>query len=154
MAGNGSVPSSDEVDKYQFARLYRLCRDNMLNELREAIHFEENVHECLTAVNLRGYTLLHEAVEADNCDIVQLMLQHGVPPDLAGKNKQTPLHLAASKGFDNCAKALIGGGANLLLKDDFGQDAMNKAERNKRRGVIRLLRSRGIVLCINKHVLC
>lgn len=143
MAGNGSVPSSEEVDRFQFARLYRLCRENILDELRDALYFEEYVQECLTAVNLRGYTLLHEAVEADNCDVVQVLLQHGVSPDLPGKSRQTPLHLAASKGFANCVRALINGGADLSLKDDFGQDAMNKAERNKRREVIRLLKSKG-----------
>ena len=144
MAGHGSVPAVEDVGKYLFAKLYRLCRDGGVDELRDSLYFEEKAQECISVLNQRGYTLLHEAVEADQCDVVQVLLQHGVPPDIQGKGKQTPLHLAVSKGYVNCVRALLEGGADIKVRDDLGHDALAKAERSKRRDhVLRLLKSKG-----------
>jgi len=134
------------VDSNLFAELYRLCREGLLNELREALNYEKNILSYFRIRSQRGYTLLHETVEADQPNLVQLLLLHGVCPDERAKGGITPLHLACSKSLVDCVKALLENGADPSLKDDLGQDAQGKAEtRNskKREAVMRLLKSKG-----------
>uniref|UniRef100_A0A3Q4M9V2 Uncharacterized protein n=1 Tax=Neolamprologus brichardi TaxID=32507 RepID=A0A3Q4M9V2_NEOBR len=40
---------------------------------------------------------------------------------------QTPLHLAASEGFLDCAEILVKAGADVLAKDSLGQTPLDSA---------------------------
>lgn len=132
------------IDKYIFAELYRWCKEGNLERLRDALYYEEGILNYFTVRSTKGNTLLHEAVDGDQPDVIQLLLSQGVSPDVRGKNNQTPLHLAAAKGHVLCVQALLEGGADLTAEDDVGHTALGKAERSKRRdAVLRLLRSKG-----------
>lgn len=152
MAAQFPAAEHQDIDRTLFADLYRICREGQLNELRNALYYEKNIVDYFTIRTApKGYTLVHEAVEADQPDVVQMLLLHGVPPNERGKGGVTPLHLACSKSHVGCVKALLENGADLTLRDDIGHDALAKAEvRNskKREAVMKLLRSKG------KHWTC
>ena len=137
-----------ELDKSLSADLLRWCREGSLSKLRDAFYYEANILSYFSAKTLKGNTLLHEAVEAAQPDVIQLLIQHGVPPDVKGKNGVTPLLLAASKGHVQCVYSLLMGGADVFAEDDFAHNAIYKAERSrqKRDAILRLLRSKGKLL--------
>lgn len=134
------------IDKYIFAELCRWCREGNLEKLRDALYYEEGILNYFTVRTTKGNTLLHEAVDGDQPDVIQLLVSQGVSPDVRGKNNQTPLHLAAAKGHVLCLQVLLEGGADLTAEDDVGHTALSKAERSKRRDeILRLLRSKGTI---------
>ena len=135
------------VDRALFTELNRMCREGHLNELREALYYEKDIHSYFLAAK-KGTTLLHEAVECDQADVIQLLLLHGISPNLRARGGLTPLHIAVAKGHVGCVTALLEADADISLKDDFGQDAVMKAERSRRKDqVLRLLYSRGADVC-------
>lgn len=135
------------IDPNLFADLYRICREGHLNELRSALHHERKILDYFSVRRLRGFTLLHEAVEADQPDVVQMLLLYGVSPNLRAKGGITPLHLACSKSLVGCVRALLENGADITLRDDLGHDAQSKADvkhsTKKKPVVMKLLRNKG-----------
>ena len=111
--------------------------------MKEALYCSKEVLYYRTA---KGNTLLHEAVDADQPDVVQLLLLHGLTPDVRAKGGLTPLHMAATKGLVGCVRALVKNGADITLRDDLGQDAIAKSglRSKKREAVLKLLRSKGM----------
>ena len=148
MAAQFPAAEYQDIDRGLFAELYRLCREGHLEELREVFFYEKKILDYFGVRTLRGYTLLHEAVEADQPDVVQMLLLYGVPPNVRAKGGITPLHLACSKSLVGCVKALLENGADLTLRDDLGHNAQSKAEvrsSKKKEAVMKLLRSKGEV---------
>ena len=146
-----AVPAVDApgIDRAVFADVQKWCREGKIDQLGTFLYFDPDALNYFTVKTTRGSTLLHEAVEADQADVVQLLLLHGLSPDPKGKNGNTPLHIAASKGYVLCVGALLDGGADLSLTDDIGNNVLVKADRSKRRdAVLRLLRSKGKCFCV------
>ena len=132
------------VDKAVFAELYRWCREGNTERLRDFLYHESGAHNYFNVRTTKGNTLIHEAVESGQSNVIQLLLQNGISPESKGKNNQSPLHLASVKGHIECLRALLEGGADINFKDDLGHTALDKAERSKRReAILRLLKSKG-----------
>jgi ankyrin repeat protein len=145
MAAQLPAAEYPHIDRNLFTELQRQCREGLLGELRQILNCQK-VLDYFSVRTLRGYTLLHEAVELDQPDVVQMLLLHGVPPNLRAKGGITPLHLACSKSLVDCARALLENGADLTLRDDVGHDAASKADvrsSKKKEAVVKLLRSKG-----------
>ena len=88
---------------------------------------------------------MHEAVDGDQPDVVQLLLLHGFNPNVRARGGLTPLHLAVIKAEAGCVRALIENGADMNIRDERGQDAIAKAELHskKSKSVLKLLHSKG-----------
>lgn len=60
---------------------------------------------------------LHIAAANGQIEILSLLLDRSVKPDVLNRHKQTPLMLAAMHGKISCVKKLIEAGANILMFD-------------------------------------
>ena len=104
----------------------------------------------------KGTTLLHEAVDGDQPDVVQLLLLHGFNPDMQAKGGLTPLHLAVSKCSVGNVHVLIENGADISIQDDQGQDTITKAELRSKKceAILKLLRSKGKIIVSEQVLHC
>ena len=93
-----------------------MCRKGQLHLLKDALHYDRDILNYSTA---KGSTLLHEAIDADQPDVIQLLLLYGFSPDFGAKGGLTPLHIAASKCQVGCVCALIENGADITVRDDL-----------------------------------
>ena len=131
--------------KTQFTELCHICRKGQLDQLKDFLYYNKeilNYHPPPSSTSV-----LHEAVDGNQSDVVQLLLLHGFHPDVRARGGLTPLHLAVSKGLVDCVRTLIDNGADISIKDERGQDAITIAElRGKKyetEAVLKCLRAKG-----------
>ena len=127
----------------QFFDLCHICRNGQIDLLKEFLYYNKDI---LHYQHPPAYTsALHQAVEGNQPNVIQLILLHRFNPNVRGRGGLTPLHLAVIKGQASCVRALIDNGADITVKDDQGQDAITKAElqSKKNEAVLKLLRSKG-----------
>jgi ankyrin repeat protein len=80
-----------------------------------------------------GRTALMIAAEAEySADRVVLLLEHGASPNLAGKNKLTPLMVAAANYQPDIVKVLLDHGADPNAVDESGETVLLKAAASRR----------------------
>ncbi|CAL5097336.1 unnamed protein product [Urochloa decumbens] len=64
---------------------------------------------------------LHIAAANGRIEVLSMILDHGVPPDVVNRHKQTPLMLAAMHGKIDCVLKLLQAGANILMFDSANE---------------------------------
>lgn len=72
-----------------------------------------------------GQTLLHEAAERGNPDMVALFLAQGLDVNVTSGSKETPLHRAAKGGHRDVVGLLIAKGADVSAKDFEGNTPLH-----------------------------
>ncbi|XWS53131.1 hypothetical protein CRYUN_Cryun11dG0131500 [Craigia yunnanensis] len=65
------------------------------------------------------HSALHIAAANGQIEILAMLLEKSVNPDVVNRHKQTPLMLAAMHGNISCVKKLIEAGANILMFDSL-----------------------------------
>ena len=76
--------------------------------------------------------------------IVDVLLPRGADPSLRGKNRSTPLHLAARRGNDEIVKVLLDQpSVKIDAKDDSGKTALHLACSKGHRKVCEMLMNFG-----------
>ena len=68
----------------------------------------------------RGWTPLHNAVDSDDKEIVELLVNNGADVNATHNGGGTPLHWAARKGHKQIVELLIANGANVNAQDEDG----------------------------------
>lgn len=71
------------LDRTLLSDLSRCCKEGLTEELGKIFDSQKDILKYFFAKLQRGQTLLHEACEADQADVVQLILLNGVPPDIS-----------------------------------------------------------------------
>ncbi|CBI16150.3 unnamed protein product, partial [Vitis vinifera] len=65
------------------------------------------------------HSALHIAAANGQIEILSMILDRSISPDLLNRNKQTPLMLAAMHGKISCVQKLLQAGANVLMFDSM-----------------------------------
>ena len=87
-----------------------------------------------------GDTALHLSIYQKNITIVRLLLDNGFDPNaIATVNGNTPLHNAVSSNNVAAARLLIQYGANKNIKALNGQTPLDKARKEEKMDMVRLL---------------
>ena len=80
-------------------------------------------------------------------NIIQLLLKHqNTDPNIQNNHKETPLHIAARKGYLDILKCLLASGANANLPGDFEDTVLHKAIWNRHLECIKYLLENGASL--------
>ncbi|XP_014209506.1 transient receptor potential channel pyrexia-like [Copidosoma floridanum] len=81
----------------------------------------------VNALDQEHRTPLHNAVIDKSAvpELVELLLKHGAAPNVADRNKLTPLHIAALNELAECVDVLIWAGADVSATNRAGLTALN-----------------------------
>ncbi|KAF7588227.1 hypothetical protein BBP40_005978 [Aspergillus hancockii] len=90
-----------------------------------------------------GRTLLHEAADDGDEDMLRSFLKHGAPVDLRDSLQKTPLHYAASNKAVKPIQILLDRGAEVDAKDSGGRTPLFYAALCGHNAVVKLLVSSG-----------
>jgi ankyrin repeat protein len=104
--------------------IHDCCRTGNVTELRRLIASGCNLNQCNILFDAeRGATPLHTAVENNQLDVVQELLNQGVDPNKAHNWGSTPLHLACINGNLDIVRVLINhhtDGASVSIQNSSG----------------------------------
>ena len=74
-----------------------------------------------------GFTLFHRMIYDEHVDMIEKMLKLGVNPNIANMNGDTPLHTAASLGYNQIVELLVKYEANINIKNNNGDTPIDLA---------------------------
>lgn len=95
-----------------------------------------------------GTTLLHEAAEAGDVDLIDYLLKKGAQTDALDGNRMTMLHRAVKKNKIELVRFLLDKGITLNLPDAYDITALNDACADGFLDIVQLLHQRGALLDI------
>ncbi len=93
-------------------------------------------------VNKTGWTPLHYAATNGHLDMIRLLLDHYAYIDAESPNGTTPLMMAAHYGSADAVKLLLEEGADPLLKNQLGMNAIDFANQLDRKDAADLIAAR------------
>ncbi|XP_059627944.1 protein VAPYRIN-like [Cornus florida] len=109
--------------------------DDMVNLLAEAGLKTESSYVA------KGWSDVHVAAAFDRTEELLSLIRESEAGSLDCRDKEgrTPLHLAASKGHERCARVLIGAGVDVDAKSKDGRTALYRAAANGNRRMVEML---------------
>jgi len=131
-SGDGSLISKlaavkDEKDSFGITYLYHLASKGDKNAVQYMVLLNADVNIHCTW----GYTALHVAAENGFHEVVQSLIMAGAEVNSLTDWKETPLHLAAANNHFQIAEYLLNNQADVMIKDIFGNDAIDMARKTK-----------------------
>ena len=106
-----------ESEEYRLFRLAAVQGDTQ--RLTSALLNPSINVNALYGDGFEGFTVLHEAAAHGHGDVIQVLLDHGVPVDVYDKNQfgcSTPLFYAAQSAQVDAARILLDAGADINIK--------------------------------------
>ncbi|GFZ10997.1 hypothetical protein Acr_22g0003950 [Actinidia rufa] len=98
--------------------LFRAVQNGEIEAVEAMVDEEPRVLEKTTASNGR-LSALHLAAANGQIQVLSMLLDRSVNPDVLNRHKKTPLMLAAMHGKISCVERLIQAGANILMFDSL-----------------------------------
>lgn len=97
------------IEKEVYGDMFRACRNGNLLRVQRLIDLEKRpVQQYINdQLDTLRRTALHEATELGHTAIADLLLKIGADGYMKDQRRQIPLHIAAAKGFERIAKALM-----------------------------------------------
>ena len=92
-------------------------------------------------INKPGWSALHYAATGGHADIIQLLLDQSAYIDAESPNGSTPLMMAARYGNLKSVQLLIDEGADVLIKNQLGLNALDFAKQGNRPDAVAALES-------------
>lgn len=93
-------------------------RERLVRQLRS---------DLVVILKVRKEASLRIAVSTNNLDRTTFLLRSGVNPNSSDQHLRSPLHLAASRGYQSIIKVLLGYGADPNIKDSIGNTPLHLA---------------------------
>lgn len=121
--------------------LYQAVINNDTTAIKDFIKKGAEVN----AVKQQGWTkinLLITAVNKQNAEAVNVLLQNGADVNWEDGFNTTALMYAASNGNISIVKLLLDNGADISHKDKQGNDAILAAKENKHNNIVKLLQAK------------
>ncbi|XP_057662041.1 BRCA1-associated RING domain protein 1-like isoform X2 [Diorhabda carinulata] len=106
--------------------LHVACRRKKIKEVNNLI-----THVDINAQDFAGWVPMHEAVESEDYEVVELLLKNGALTDTPGQDYKTPLHKAVICQNSQIVKLLLQYGANRDSIDYFGKTPIDYAQCTK-----------------------
>ncbi|XP_013104670.2 acyl-CoA-binding domain-containing protein 6 [Stomoxys calcitrans] len=104
--------------------IFDFVKDRNFSKVEEMLNPSD-----LQALDETGLGLIHWATDANNVQILSLLLSSGCPVDLQdAEQRQTALHYATSCGHSECIRLLLQYGADKMAKDIDGQTCVDVAD--------------------------
>ncbi|KAI0183650.1 hypothetical protein EV127DRAFT_17456 [Xylaria flabelliformis] len=97
---------------------------------------------CAT-LSIKDYTPLTLAADAEHMEVLQLLLDQGLTPNIADPNGWTPLAHAVMRGSTRMAQLLLDRGAEVNSKDKIGRTPLFIAAENRDLEMVWLLLNEG-----------
>ncbi|KAJ4880863.1 Potassium channel AKT2/3 [Raphanus sativus] len=82
---------------------------------------------------------LINVVSTGNAALLDELLKAKLSPDITDSKGKTPLHLAASRGYEDCVLVLLKHGCNIHIRDVSGNTALWEAISSKHYAIFRIL---------------
>ncbi|XP_010539347.1 PREDICTED: potassium channel AKT2/3 isoform X2 [Tarenaya hassleriana] len=108
-----------------------------LNDLNFGEQLAEGGEEEESDPNMASNLLT--VASAGNAALLDELLKAKLDPDIVDSNGRTPLHVAASKGFEECVLILLKHGCNIHVRDVNGNTALWEAITSKNHAIFRIL---------------
>lgn len=135
------APSTAEVNFYALKEMKRAINENDLVALKKTLR--ENPGIDLNAILTDGDTYLTLAIKKDYREIRNYLIEKGANVDKANVNKNTPIIIAAMRGFTNTVRVLLDLKVELETKNNDGDTALHAAIKNGRDEIALLLIKQG-----------
>jgi hypothetical protein len=94
--------------------------------------------------NRYGGSLLNSAAEGGSAEIVDMLLERGLPENERDRYGWSPLHYAAYRGREAIVRRLARKGADLNMRTLSGQSALNLAAARERHDILAWLETQGV----------
>ena len=124
VGGESFPPRYPAENEHVVSSIIAACRGKV-ESIKETVQLEK----VLTYKDVEGNTLLHFAASNGHPEIVKILLESGIKPNLRNAQGATPLILAAERGRTACVEALLSVAGRIGLADDNDGNALHYAIR-------------------------
>ncbi|KAM8966317.1 transient receptor potential cation channel subfamily A member 1 isoform 2-T2 [Pelodytes ibericus] len=133
-------------DDHEASPLHHAAKHSYLDLMMMIIN--EATEEVIDAVDCKGNTPLHWAVQKNKVDSVKVLLSRGADPNLRNYYKQSPLHIAVQLHHNIIVEELIGHSTiNLDLEGELGNTPTMQACYKDNHEALLLLVEHGAKTC-------